>query len=212
MRLLTATDEAAIDAMAATHFPSPLMFPMAPMRRFLGVLLLSSAVGTAALLATPTTCLASLITYVFKDASTTLDGTPEVITGTFVFDPASTTYPSADVVLTGVAPYSDTYNRPRIVGEPSNVLSVSVTESPEPAFPRNLIITFADPLGTTADPIQSVQWAPGPQDQGYSGVTDVNPAGAAVPVVPEASTWAMMLVGFAGLGFAGYRRRRARLA
>jgi hypothetical protein len=27
--------------------------------------------------------------------------------------------------------------------------------------------------------------------------------------VPEASTWAMLLVGFAGLGFAGYRVRRA---
>ncbi|HZZ21512.1 MAG TPA: PEPxxWA-CTERM sorting domain-containing protein [Roseiarcus sp.] len=25
--------------------------------------------------------------------------------------------------------------------------------------------------------------------------------------VPEPSTWAMMLIGFAGLGFAGYRRR-----
>jgi hypothetical protein len=87
------------------------------------------------------------------------------------------------------------------------VLSVSVTESPEPAFPRHLIITFADPLGTTADPVQSVQWAPGPQDDGYSGATDANPSGYVVPV-PEASTWAMMLVGFAGLGFAGYRRTR----
>jgi PEP-CTERM motif len=27
--------------------------------------------------------------------------------------------------------------------------------------------------------------------------------------VPEPSTWAMMLVGFAGLGFVGYRRRAA---
>jgi hypothetical protein len=27
-------------------------------------------------------------------------------------------------------------------------------------------------------------------------------------VVPEPSTWAMMLVGFAGLGFAGYRASR----
>ena len=27
--------------------------------------------------------------------------------------------------------------------------------------------------------------------------------------IPEASTWAMMLLGFAGLGFAGYRRARA---
>jgi hypothetical protein len=30
--------------------------------------------------------------------------------------------------------------------------------------------------------------------------------------VPEPSTWALMLLGFAGLGFAGYRRARARLA
>jgi hypothetical protein len=27
-------------------------------------------------------------------------------------------------------------------------------------------------------------------------------------VVPEPSTWAMMLIGFAGLGYAGYRRDR----
>ena len=29
--------------------------------------------------------------------------------------------------------------------------------------------------------------------------------------VPEPSTWAMLLIGFAGLGFAGYRMRRAAL-
>ena len=28
------------------------------------------------------------------------------------------------------------------------------------------------------------------------------------PTVPEPSTWGMMLLGFAGLGFAGYRRAR----
>jgi hypothetical protein len=28
------------------------------------------------------------------------------------------------------------------------------------------------------------------------------------PTVPETSTWAMMLIGFAGLGFAGYWQRR----
>jgi hypothetical protein len=30
--------------------------------------------------------------------------------------------------------------------------------------------------------------------------------------VPEPSTWAMMLIGFAGLGFAAYRRRKSVLA
>jgi hypothetical protein len=32
--------------------------------------------------------------------------------------------------------------------------------------------------------------------------------GSATPSVPEASTWAMMLLGFAGLGLAGYRHGR----
>jgi hypothetical protein len=28
------------------------------------------------------------------------------------------------------------------------------------------------------------------------------------PAIPEVSTWAMMAIGFAGLGFAGYRKAR----
>jgi hypothetical protein len=28
------------------------------------------------------------------------------------------------------------------------------------------------------------------------------------PAVPETSTWAMMILGFAGVGFMAYRRRR----
>jgi hypothetical protein len=37
---------------------------------------------------------------------------------------------------------------------------------------------------------------------------------SATPVIPEPSTWAMMLLGFAGLGFVGYHRqtRRAKLS
>jgi hypothetical protein len=40
-------------------------------------------------------------------------------------------------------------------------------------------------------------------------VDDVSVTGSAVP---EPSTWAMMLLGFAGLGFAGYRRTRKAVA
>jgi PEP-CTERM motif len=46
-----------------------------------------------------------------------------------------------------------------------------------------------------------------------SNPVDVNFAGQAVGsstfVIPEPSTWAMMLIGFAGLGYGGYRRARA---
>ena len=35
-----------------------------------------------------------------------------------------------------------------------------------------------------------------------------SPSDLVFSVVPEPSTWAMMLLGFAGLGFAGYRRAR----
>jgi hypothetical protein len=43
----------------------------------------------------------------------------------------------------------------------------------------------------------------GSQDLRGRATYDFTPA---VPIVPEPSTWAMMLLGFAGLGFAGYRR------
>ena len=52
---------------------------------------------------------------------------------------------------------------------------------------------------------------PGSMD---SSASAINYAGKVVgvsdgSVVPEPSTWAMMLVGFAGLGLAGYRRAKA---
>jgi hypothetical protein len=31
------------------------------------------------------------------------------------------------------------------------------------------------------------------------------------PSIPEPSTWAMLLIGFAGIGFAGYRKRKRAL-
>ena len=43
----------------------------------------------------------------------------------------------------------------------------------------------------------------GPGLEGGVGVINV-----AVAAVPEASTWAMMILGFAGVGFIAYRRSR----
>jgi hypothetical protein len=36
----------------------------------------------------------------------------------------------------------------------------------------------------------------------------ISGGGGSAPAVPEPSTWAMMLIGFAGISFAGYRRKR----
>jgi hypothetical protein len=41
---------------------------------------------------------------------------------------------------------------------------------------------------------------------------DVSLTGSVPGAVPEPATWAMMGIGFAGLAFAGYRRRRKALA
>jgi hypothetical protein len=55
---------------------------------------------------------------------------------------------------------------------------------------------------------------PGPIANGNDAIAEIVaaidlPAGAAPSTVPEASTWAMMLLGFAGLGLLGYRKTRS---
>jgi hypothetical protein len=61
-----------------------------------------------------------------------------------------------------------------------------------------------------ADPFQIVlNGLPAAEVEGYTSAFEFS----AQSPVPEASTWAMMLVGFAGLGYAGYRKAgKARLA
>ena len=78
-----------------------------------------------------------------------------------------------------------------------------------PSYPGTTIITccstgFYDGVdppiftgGTTA-----LDWQPGMYVGAYGTFTV-----ALAPAAPEASTWAMMLVGFGGLGFAALRRR-----
>ena len=55
-------------------------------------------------------------------------------------------------------------------------------------------------FSTTGGPLTFLE--PGPSNQQGDLITDVTLS------VPEASTWAMMTLGFAGLGFAAYRRAR----
>ena len=52
----------------------------------------------------------------------------------------------------------------------------------------------------------AVVWKAGADGPDYTSAYDFG-TGLTL-TVPESSTWAMMLLGFAGLGFAGYRRSR----
>jgi hypothetical protein len=55
--------------------------------------------------------------------------------------------------------------------------------------------------------IPSIYWSVSVEG-GPNGEATVFYSGVALANVPESSTWAMMLLGFAGLGFAGYRAAR----
>jgi len=85
--------------------------------------------------------------------------------------------------------------------------------------PSVIPFSFAGPVSYTVNAADSVfgDFVIGASaGNGYFGDAygDLSPAsltvssGAVAAAAPEPSTWAMMLVGFAGLGFAGYRRRK----
>ena len=67
----------------------------------------------------------------------------------------------------------------------------------------NEIVEITDSLGDTSLPTdESFSVYDGP-------VAGLRYGGVAFAAAPEPSTWAMLLLGFAGLGFAGYRKRSA---
>jgi hypothetical protein len=85
---------------------------------------------------------------------------------------------------------------------PSFLNPVYVSPTPYNSMPTNAFWDYPNPSQfLTASPVLTTQ----PVIPGYV---------AAGQNIPEPATWAMMLVGFAGLGFAGYRvsRKRAALA
>ena len=77
------------------------------------------------------------------------------------------------------------------------------------AYTNNVLYTHSSDLAT----LQQIFGVSGPD--GYLGgaagatpLTDLYKAGAIPSAIPETSTWAMMLFGFAGLGFASFRSIR----
>jgi hypothetical protein len=77
-----------------------------------------------------------------------------------------------------------------------SVTNVSFTSGVLPAGPNTIEVFYADRQNVAASLSLSLE---------TTGVI-------ITPGTPEPSTWAMMLIGFAGLGFAGYRASRKRVA
>jgi hypothetical protein len=76
------------------------------------------------------------------------------------------------------------------------------------AYEGGLQLTFLNPLGGPSDPI--VPGAVSFENSVFAiGGPPVRYIGEGIASsVPEPSTWAMMIMGFAGIGFLAYRRRR----
>jgi hypothetical protein len=83
-----------------------------------------------------------------------------------------------------------------------------------PPFETDTVGTFFIPSDATGLPISGTFGNTANYTTAPTNVClGAGPCGGTAPSVPEASTWAMLLLGFAGLGFAGYRHgRKGRVA
>ena len=76
-----------------------------------------------------------------------------------------------------------------------------------------MILSCAAGPGYTLDMFSGPDWTPGAVgDKLTIDALYTVTVGSLPQSVPEASTWAMMLLGFAGLGYVGYRSRKSPVA
>jgi PEP-CTERM motif len=146
----------------------------------------------------------------FSPFSVVVDGTPEYGLHLFYSSDTGTTPGSqADVGWTydvsGVPSLTDAFAT--FAGTTTGTGTDDLSE----VLSNGVSLTLHAPGATSAmfSAIQSLSVIKDQSDfAGSAGSADSSILGNAFSVVPEASTWAMMLLGFAGLGFAGWRGSR----
>jgi hypothetical protein len=155
------------------------------------------ALAAAVAVATPAS--AEVLTYTFDPFThfTFEDLDSAVLTGTFTINPPGDGLFTDDIVVAGTGQEAGTYE-PEESGD--NVLFyVDATTSNE------LFLNFNENLGAAHLQLTSVDWHNG----GVSSTAIELGGGARLPAAaPEPSTWAMMLLGFAGLGYVSYRQAK----
>jgi hypothetical protein len=122
-----------------------------------------------------------------------------VLTGTFALNLPGDNLDSAGIVVTGTGRETGTYEP--LISDVNALIYVDSTTLNE------LFLNFNDDLGVPVLQLTSVEWTGGAS----RSFADELGGGARLPTAaPEPSTWAMMLLGFAGIGFVAIRRKAAR--
>jgi hypothetical protein len=166
-------------------------------------------------------------TYVFNLANAT-DTLIDPTDGGFSAGPYGS-FVTASFTVNGVAGALPVFTSGQLTGEThvfdtGTVLDAQVTGAPGDNLislvnSENFSWNLAPPLhGVSFDPSDadgdeaSIQLGSASGDLIDADVTNVTVTVSTTPPVPEPSTWAMMLLGFASMGFAGYRARKRALA
>jgi hypothetical protein len=144
---------------------------------------------------------AALFTYTFSPGSTvTLGGDTESVSGSFTVDTASTAL-TGSVTLTGAGPLAGLYSPDHTFAnnEADFVGSNAIFSL------QDLKFHFLGAFGASSYSPVAVEIIADGSDAHVGGFDILN--GSILAAVPEPSTWAMMILGFCGLGFMAYRRK-----
>jgi hypothetical protein len=159
----------------------------------------------AAALALTSYSRATVYNYQFTSGTTfTIGNTTEMVSGTFSIDTAaSATNTNGSVTVTGVAPYAGTFTEANISLN-NNQVNFNPNAGAGPSF------VFDNSFGAENLSLTAVLDSFFAPTVGFERVFASGVSGGAslvTPAVPEPSTWAMMILGFCGLGFLAHHRR-----
>jgi hypothetical protein len=132
--------------------------------------------------------------------STTRNGSPILTNYNWYPDwpeppPAEIRYPAYSSIFTGLIPSFPLQEYSVILDVISARYRLSIYSLPSAANGYALTLDFND------DPPAQAAW--------YEAKVTIDTSGTGTGTVPEPSTWAMILLGFSGLGCAGHRRASA---
>jgi hypothetical protein len=154
----------------------------------------------------------------------TFTGSALSVSGQFTYDTTNDAVLSFGGTVTGAPPNSGaitgliTSGSPFVPGPGGNNFTYDNTYDPVGQTFNGLGLLFAFGVGNYGNFYDSganvylSTWLPdGPANGPGSLFIPGDPGTLSVTAVPEPSTWAMMILGFAGVGFMGYRRRNSAL-